>query len=131
MELIKSPGKFKDETNGKIIKEIVALTSKMYAFELLEPQHCNDENTKYVKKAKGIKKLYLKKKVVFEHYKKCLFENKTYTATYNSIRSFNHKIYSIRETKKSLTPNDDKRKILQDGIHTLPYGHYSLTQITG
>jgi hypothetical protein len=122
-------GKFKDEANGKVIKEIIALTSKMYAFELLDQNDCNNDTSTYVKKAKGIKKLFLKKKVVFEQYKKCLLENKTYTATYNTIRSFNHKIYSITETKKSLTSNDDKRVILEDGIHTLPYGHYSLRYI--
>ncbi len=31
--------------------------------------------------------------------------------------------------KKSLCDADDKRKILDDGIHTLPWGHYSLRNL--
>jgi hypothetical protein len=111
-------GKFKDEANGELLKEIVALASKMYAIEFSE--------SPCIKKAKGIKQTYVKKKIKFEHYKNCLQEHKTYTATFNGIRSFNHKLFSVRETKQSLSPFDDKRKILLDGVHTLPYGHYSL-----
>lgn len=111
-------GKFKDEANGNLLKEIIALASKMYAIEF-EELNC-------IKKAKGIKNSFVKKNITFANYKHCLEEHITYTATFNNIRSFNHQLFSVRETKKSLSPYDDKRVILQDGIHTLPYGHYSL-----
>lgn len=114
-------GKFKDEANGELLKEIIALASKLYAIDF-SVSEC-------IKKAKGIKQIYVKKKITFEHYKKCLLEHKTYTASFNAIRSFNHELFSVRETKRSLTPYDDKRVILRDGVHTLPYGHYSLSSI--
>lgn len=116
-------GKFKDECCGTPIAEVVALMPKMYAIKLASSDNGNDV---IVKKAKGIKSTYIKKHIMFEDYKKCLFENKTYSATYNTIRSFNHKLFSITEKKTCLTSNDDKRKVLDDGIHTLPYGHYIL-----
>lgn len=116
-------GKFKDETNGVPLKEIVALMSKVYALKLQTQESCE------IKKAKGLKTLYVKKNLTFEDYKQCLFEGKTYRATFNSIRSFNHQIYSITETKKALSSHDDKRHILRDGVNTLPHGHYSLKMI--
>lgn len=114
-------GKFKDELSGEIIEEFVGLMSKMYAFKTM--------NNDVTKKAKGVKKTCLKKNLTFEHYKKCLFENETYYVKVKSIRSFKHQIFSISERKKALSSYDDKRIILQDGIHTLPYGHYSLNRI--
>lgn len=115
-------GKFKDETNSEPIEEIVALMSKLYSFKISKTS--GEESI--IKKAKGIKNVYLKKKLQFENYKQCLFEDKVFTATFNNIRSFNHQLYSIMETKKALSANDDKRHILNDKVHTLPYGHYSL-----
>lgn len=120
-------GKFKDETNGIPLEEIVALMSKLYALNLFRPNTIEEEGV--IKKAKGIKNLYLKKKIKFENYKKCLFENYVHTATFNTIRSFNHTLYSVTEIKKALSSNDNKRVILPDGIKTLPYGHYSLNEI--
>jgi len=114
-------GKFKDETNGTVIEEFVGLMSKMYAFKTVD----ND----VTKKAKGVKKICLKKYLGFDNYKKCLFENEVSYVNINSIRSFNHQLYSICERKKALSSYDDKRVILENGIHTLPYGHYSLKVI--
>jgi hypothetical protein len=111
-------GKFKDEANGVLLQEIVALMSKLYSLKLYESSE--------IKKAKGVKNLYLKKNVNFEHYKKCLFEDQILTAKFNSIRSFNHQLFSLTEIKKALSCNDDKRHILPDKINTLPFGHYSL-----
>lgn len=47
-------GKFKDELNGKIIKEFISLRSKLYAYKMIEG--------KEFKKAKGIKKNVVQKK---------------------------------------------------------------------
>jgi len=118
-------GKFKDETNGVLLEELIALMSKLYAFNLYE-----GFNRKTVKKAKGVKNLFLKKKLQFEHYKRCLFHNEDYRASFNTIRSFNHTLYSITEVKKALSASDDKRYILPDQIRTLPFGHFSLNPIS-
>ena len=42
----------------------------------------------------------------------------------NVIRSHLHEIYTEEINKVALSANDDKRIILEDGIHTLAYGHY-------
>lgn len=119
-------GKFKDEANGVLLEEIVALMSKLYALKLLQ---CNTEEEEkgVIKRAKGVKNLYLKKKIKFDNYKQCLFENAIHTATFNTIRSFNHRLYSVTEVKKALSSSDNKRIILED--NTLPYGHYANNDI--
>ena len=45
----------------------------------------------------------------------------------NQIRSERHEIYSIKLNKIGLSPYDDKRYILNDGMNTLAYGHYKIT----
>lgn len=130
-------GKFKDETCGVPLQEVVALMSKMYALKLQTDVTENDssattqnEEKGVIKKAKGIKKQYIIKNLKFEHYYNSLFRGVVYNATFNTIRSYNHNLYSVTVTKKSLSARDDKRVILQDNIHTLPYGHYSLNHMT-
>ena len=39
------------------------------------------------------------------------------------IKSFGHKMYTYKSNKISLSASDDKRYILDDGIHTSAYGH--------
>ena len=56
---MKVPGKFKDETSGVPIAEIVALKSKMYSYKL--------SNSKEDRRAKGVKKETLKKKLPMKH----------------------------------------------------------------
>ena len=41
----------------------------------------------------------------------------------NNIRSYNHDIYTETVSKVALSNKDDKRIILEDGIHTLAHGH--------
>ena len=42
----------------------------------------------------------------------------------NIIRSHQHEVYSERVNKVALSREDDKRIILEDGIHTLAHGHH-------
>jgi len=42
------------------------------------------------------------------------------------IRSHMHDVYTEEVNKVALSAEDDKRVIMEDGIHTLAYGHYSL-----
>lgn len=118
-------GKFKDETNSQPIEEFVGLMAKLYSLKKLKID--NEDNV--IKKAKGVKNIYLKKKLQLENYKQCLFEDTEVIAKFNNIRSFNHQLYSVTETKKALSAADNKRYILEDKIRTLPFGHYSIGRI--
>ena len=82
------------------------------------------------KKCKGVKKNFVKKNILFENYKDCLFssQKKNYYAQFNTLRSRKHIITTECVTKVALSANDDKRNIIpNDPEHmTLALGHYSL-----
>ena len=110
-------GMFKDETSGKQIEEFVGLSPKSYSYKL---------NEKDYKKAKGVKKNVVKKYITHEDYKGCLFSKKEQVRSMSVIRSHLHEIYTEEMNKVALSADDDKRIILEDGIHTLAYRHYKL-----
>ena len=62
-------GLFKDELGGKIIKEIVGLRAKTYAYLM------DDDSEKKI--AKGTKKCVIKRDLMCKNYKDCLFNDKT------------------------------------------------------
>ena len=106
----------KDEAGGKIIKEFVGLRAKLYSYKMYE--------RKEEKKCKGIKKNVIKNKITHEDYKHCLFTRKTKLTKMNVIRSRAHNIYTEKINKVALSCEDDKRIILEDGVHTLALGHF-------
>ena len=71
---IKVIGKFKDEINGNIMTEFIALRSKTYALRWIK-----DEGGQITeqKKAKGTKKWVIENNLNFDLYKKALFNNET------------------------------------------------------
>jgi len=110
-------GMFKDEAAGKQIEEFVGLRSKLYSYRMVGEDH---------KRCKGVKKNVVKKTISHDDYKDCLFTRRHKLRKMNVIRSYHHDIYTEKVNKVALSADDDKRVILQDGIHTLAYGHYSL-----
>jgi len=108
---------FKDEAAGKQIEEFVGLRSKLYSYRMAGEDH---------KKCKGVKKNVVKKTIRHDDYKDCLFTRREQLRKMNVIRSYHHDIYTEEVNKVALSSDDDKRVILQDGVHTLAYGHYSL-----
>ena len=78
------------------------------------------------KKCKGVKKSVVKKSIAHEDYKKCLFTGKEQLRRMNIIRSYKHEVYTEEVNKIALSPDDDKRHILEDGAHTLALGHYRI-----
>ena len=46
--------------------------------------------------------------------------------TMNVIKSHLHDVYTEEVNKVALSAQDDKRVIMEDGIHTSAYGHYRL-----
>ena len=75
-------GKFKDECNGRVIAEFVALRPKMYS--VLEASGAS------MKKAKGVQKITMKKDIRHELYKQVLFEREEMRHTQVFIRSHGH-----------------------------------------
>ena len=107
-------GMFKDEAGGKQIEEFVGLHAKLYSYKLHEKEH---------KRCKGVKRNVVAKSITHEDYKNCLMTKKEQLRKMNVIRSHLHEIYIEEINKVALSANDDKRIILEDGIHTLVYGH--------
>ena len=114
-------GMFKDECGGKIMHEFVGLRAKLYSYKMYEGNEA--------KKCKGVKQSVVKKEITFKDYKDCLFgglADGKQMRTMNVIRSHRHEVYTEQVNKIALSAEDDKRVVMQDGVHTLAYGHYSL-----
>ncbi|XP_061187991.1 uncharacterized protein LOC133196056 [Saccostrea echinata] len=120
-------GKMKDECQGHIMREFVGLKPKMYSF-IYEKKIVQNENEficqEEKKRAKGVKKAVVQSSIQHENYKNCLLKKEFQMESMVTFRSFNHHIYTVVLNKTSLSPFDDKRHILQDGIHTLAHGHF-------
>ena len=110
----KVPGLSKDELGGKIIIELCPLRTKTYAYLMDD----DSEN----KKAKGTKKCVIKRKILFENYKDCLFNDKTILKPQQIFKSDYHKVHTEEVDKIALSNNDDKRLQIFDGVKTFPYG---------
>ena len=105
---------FKDELDGKIIKEFVGLRPKCYSYLASE--------NKVDKRAKGTKKCVIKRCLMFNDYLEYLKEKKKILRSQQRFKSKEHDVYSANINKISLFYNDDKRLISYEGITTYPYG---------
>ena len=114
----KVPGLMKDENNGAIMTEFVGLRAKMYAIRVT-----GKDDTK---KIKGVKKNVVARNITFDDFTQCLREEIELTRRQSSIRSIKHEVYTVSESKLTLSPYDDKRYIVPDSTDTLPWGHYSI-----
>ena len=114
-------GKFKDEVDGKIMTGFIGLRPKCYAFKI----HGDD---KEYKKCKGTTKNTVKRKIKYVDYNKVLETNEVIHRSFNSIRSKNHKIYSIKTTKVSLNSYENKR-YWTTSVDSLAYGHYKINDL--
>jgi hypothetical protein len=68
---------------------------------------------------------YVNHNVRQEMYCDALVSKKSTSAKFRNFRSSCHKIQTVNFVKKCLSPYDDKRYVLYDGISTLAYGHWS------
>ena len=110
-------GKFKDETAGDTITEFVGLKSKMYSYKTE-----NKEN----KTAKGVKKNVINSELSLSDYLNTLQKCNTMRHKMRTIRSEHHQISSYQINKVSLSPFDDKRYILDDGISSYAYWNHKI-----
>ena len=103
-------GKMKDEFGGVIIIEFVGLKSKMYSIKKIDGKEHNA--------AKGVNIA-----TEFNEFKDVLFNKKIIRHKMKRIQAKKHKIGTYEIDKISLSCFDDKRYVLDDGIHTLAYFH--------
>ena len=108
-------GLMKDELGGGIMKEFIALRAKMYSYI---------DDRSELKKCKGIKKCVIKREIIFEDYKRCLFKGINIYKSELLFRSDKHEIKTLEVNKLALSSQDDKR-IPIDLISTYAMGHYS------
>ena len=95
-------GKFKDEMNGKIITHFIGLKPKAYCYKVYG-------DDKEHKKSKGVVKHKVSNQLSYKTYEETLNRNCKEEVSFNTIRSKNHQIYSINQTKYALSNYDNKR----------------------
>ena len=138
-------GKFKDETKGNVITDFIGLRSKCYSI-LAEPnlqefdedgsnedsdtdsdmvgdKIVSKDSKKQFNKAAGVKK-HAKRIIDHEKYQQTLDSECDHMITQNLLRSYQHTMHSVTQTKVGLTAYDDKRYLLNDGKTTRAHGHY-------
>ena len=108
----------KDESEAKIIDEFVGLKSKMYSMKNIDGKESNT--------AKGVNIAS-----EFDELKDTLFNKRIIRHKMRRIQSKKHKMgiyfpYIPEINKISLLCFDDKRFVLNDGIHTPAYFHKDL-----
>ena len=79
-------------------------------------------------KAKGVKKIVVKNCITHADFLICLRSGKNQMITMNSFRSEKHDIFTQKINKIALSADDDKRFVLEDGVHTLAWGHWRLRE---
>ena len=99
-------GLMKDELEGEIITEFIALRPKTYSFLT--------DNDKIDKKAKMIK---------FDDYKKCSLNDKVILKSQQRFISNKHDVYTEDVNKIALSNDDDKRIVSSNKITSYPYGY--------
>ena len=80
-----------------------------------------DDNSE-VKRSKGTKKCIIKREIMFENYKYCLFNDKIILKSQQRFKSDNHNVYTEETNKISLSSNDDKKLQTSDRMKTYPHG---------
>jgi len=113
-------GKFKSETGSLVPRVFVGLRAKMYSLDV-------PNQTKQSKiRVKGVKKSYVKKHVRHQQFLDVLKTKKRTQSRFRTFQSKNHTVQTVEINKTCLGGFDDKRYILNDGVHTLAYGHYTI-----
>ena len=96
------------------MKEFCALRAKTYSYLM--------DNNSEVKKSKGTKKCVIKRGLMFENYKDCLFNDKIILKSQQRFKSYHNNVYTEEINKIALSSNDDKRLQTSDRSQTYPYG---------
>ena len=95
------------------MKEFCAIRAKTYSY-LME----DDSETK---RAKGVKRCVIKRRLMFGNYKDSLFNNETIMWSQLRFKS-DHQVYTEEVNKIVLSSSDNKRLQIFDRVTTYPYG---------
>lgn len=116
-------GQIKSETGeDDTIAEIIALRSKVYAYKTLKG--------KMDKRAKGTTHSAQDMQLNWEIFKEVLEDLRSFSTSNQQFERKTFKVTSKNVIKKSLSANDGKRYICEDGIHTHAFGHPSVPSIS-
>ena len=107
------PGKMKDEMGGQLIVEFVVLRSKIYS--ILNVDGANK------KTAKGVITQVKNEQISHEDFKTSLFEKKTFIYTGTKIVQDKHQLCTADVTKVTLSPFNDKKRIMRYGDEFISY----------
>lgn len=118
----KVSGLLKDEFGERIISKFIYLSSKLYTV-LVD----GEDESKAIKKAKGITKSVIKR-LTFKDYFKSLTEKQGQMIEQQRIISKKHEIFTVKQNRLGLKLYCDKRHFFDD-YSSLPYGHYSILHI--
>ena len=100
----------KGESEEKITDEFVGLKSKMYSMKNIYGKESNMANGVNITNE-------------FNEFKDTLFSRKVLRHKMRRIQGKKHKMGTYEINKTSLSVFDDKRFVLDGGIHTLAYFH--------
>ena len=105
---------FNDGLGGNTMKEFCALRAKTQPY-LME----DDSETK---RAKGVKRCVIKRRLMLGNYKDSLFNNETIIRSQLRFKSDHHNVYTEELNKIALSSSDNKRLQRFDRVTTYPYG---------
>ena len=107
-------GKIKDEAKGGIMTRVLRIEGEAVFVRC----------SRYSRMEKGQrceKKCRAQDAARFQDYVNCLKSGRQLYRNMNGIRSFDHQLYSINQRKIALSAFDDKRRVMEDGIHKLAW----------
>jgi len=115
------------QVNGEWQKQKVWQSHEQgkWRLEDLDKQKKGDKH-RDVCKAKGIPSAVVEERFTHEYYRSIVLNPLDHVdeeVTFSSLKSQQHSVHQFKQTKASLRPVDDKRHS-EDGIVSLPHGHY-------
>ena len=78
------------------------------------------------RRAKGIQRAVVEREIRHEDYIEQLRQASPKSLVNRRIQSSFHELYTIRQEKRALSAYDDKRYMLEDGVHTLAFANRRL-----
>ena len=110
---------FKGELGETLIEEVFGLKPKMYSILAGGKQKLS---------AKGVAE-FAQLKLTHEFFKTIRQTGESFKTLNTRIGSTRHQLQTIKTSKLSLSSFGDKRSVLEDGMSSLPHGHYMISDV--